>query len=188
VDEAGRGPLAGPVVAAAVVLKDERFKNRIDDSKKLTPSERERAFQEITKNALYGTGIISEKIIDKINIVNSTRFAMQRAVRELLIRLEKDPCFSRYYNNNKIYVIIDGKLGVDIGLPFKEIIGGDRKSLTIAAASIVAKVIRDRIMLIYDKIFPDYGFLDHKGYATVQHIRKLKKIGPSPIHRMSFQV
>lgn len=185
VDEAGRGPLAGPVVAAAVILRQERFQNRIDDSKKLTPKKREKAFLELAKKCLYGVGIVNEKVIDEINILNSTRVAMKQAVEEVMLRLKKDITLASC--PEKTYVIIDGNIDIGVGLPARGIIGGDRKSLTIAAASIIAKVIRDRIMAIYDREFSGYGFLRHKGYPTEHHRSTLKKLGPSPIHRLSFR-
>jgi len=179
VDEAGRGPLAGPVVAAAVALKTITFRNRIDDSKKLTASQREKAFSEIIQKSVFGVGVISEKIIDNLNILVATRRAMEAAVLALADKL-KDT------HRKRIHVIIDGNVGLDISFPFTTIIKGDAKSKTIACASIVAKVIRDRIMSLYDKMYPQYGFLQHKGYPTKQHRLLIKKFGPSIIHRKSF--
>jgi len=179
VDEAGRGPLAGPVVAAAVVLKNRSFKNRIDDSKKLTALQREKAFSEIIQKSVFGVGVISEKIIDSLNILVATRRAMEAAILTLVDKL-KDA------HQKRIHVIIDGNMGLDISLPFTTIIKGDAKSKTIACASIVAKVTRDRIMSLYDKLYPQYGFWQHKGYPTKQHRLLIKKFGPSTIHRKSF--
>lgn len=179
VDEAGRGPLAGPVVAAAVALKTTRFYNRIDDSKKLTSLKRERAFAEIVRKSIFGVGIVQEKVIDRLNILEATRMAMEQAVSSLKGKIDS----SRY---KRIHVIVDGNMGLELDLPCTEIIKGDAKSKSIASASIVAKVIRDRIMLFYDKIYPDYGFSNHKGYPTKEHKSILKKIGPSLIHRKSF--
>jgi ribonuclease HII len=181
VDEAGRGPLAGPVVAAAVILKGRRFKNRIDDSKKLTPLAREKAFLELSRKSVFGIGIMSEKTIDRVNILQATRLAMKQAVVSLLKKIDSS-------ESGKMHIITDGCIALDIPLPCKGIIGGDRKSKTIASASIFAKVTRDRIMKNYARVFPQYGFQKHKGYATREHIKKLKKLGPSPIHRQSFQV
>lgn len=172
VDEAGRGPLAGPVVSAAVILKVKRFKNRIDDSKALTALERENAFFEIKKKAYVSLAVINEKLIDKINILEAARLSMRRAI--YFLRPQPD------------FVLIDGNAPLDIGCPFKNIIGGDAKSLSIACASIVAKVTRDRIMVSYHKKWPEYGFREHKGYGTKSHLEALRKLGPSPIHRMSF--
>jgi ribonuclease HII len=152
VDEAGRGPLAGPVVAAAVILKTFNFSSRIDDSKKLSPKNRERAYAEIMKKAFVGVGIIDEKIIDRINIYQATKRAMHAALSNLKQTPE--------------YVIVDGNIRLATACPVKCIPGGDAKSMSIAAASIVAKVTRDRIMDKYDADYPQYGFSRHKGYGT----------------------
>ncbi|MDD4894761.1 MAG: ribonuclease HII [Candidatus Omnitrophica bacterium] len=180
VDEAGRGPLAGPVSAAAVALKTVRFKNRIDDSKKLSPIQRERAFGEIINKSVFGIGIISERVIDRVNIAVATRMAMERAISRLIAKLKSAD------DRRNIHILVDGCVKLDIDLPFTSIIKGDAKSKSIACASILAKVIRDRIMSSYDKIYPQYGFLKHKGYPTREHRQALKKFGPSLIHRTSF--
>lgn len=179
VDEAGRGPLAGPVVAAAVCLLSSCFKNRIDDSKKLTPFQRERAFPEIIEKSVSGTGIVNEKIIDRLNILEATRMAMQEAVRSLFskIKTEKD---------TRICLLVDGNITLDTRLPVINIVSGDAKSKSIACASILAKVTRDRIMSLYERLYPGYGFAKHKGYPTRMHKMQLKKIGPCLIHRQSF--
>ncbi|MBN2830939.1 MAG: ribonuclease HII [Candidatus Omnitrophica bacterium] len=179
VDEAGRGPLAGPVVAAAVFLKKKSFKNLIDDSKKLTSLERQKAFLEITKYSVSGIGIIGEKIIDRINILEATRLSIKKAAISLIGKLGN-------ISRKGVYFIVDGNMDLDLTYPYKSIIKGDAKSKSIAAASILAKVIRDRIMLKYDKIYPLYGFKRHKGYPTKEHRGILKRIGPSLIHRKSF--
>ncbi|MFH0912788.1 MAG: ribonuclease HII [Candidatus Omnitrophota bacterium] len=179
VDEAGRGPLAGPVVAAAVTLKTTAFRNHIDDSKKLTALQREKAFSEIIQKSVFGVGVINEKIIDNLNILVATRRAMEAAILALVDKLRNKP-------HKRIHIIIDGNMGLDIDLPSTSIIKGDAKSKSIACASIVAKVIRDRIMSFYDKMYPEYGFLQHKGYPTKEHRRLIKKFGPSGIHRKSF--
>ena len=179
VDEVGRGPLAGPVVAAAVTLKTNRFKNRIDDSKKLTPRQRENAFLEIDNKAFFGIGIVNENIIDRLNILEATRIAMEHAVLDLLGKLKK----RRKIN---MHLIVDGNVKLETRLPVTNIIRGDSKSKSIACASIMAKVTRDRIMDIYDKVYPQYGFIKHKGYPTEMHRRALHKFGPSIIHRRSF--
>lgn len=180
VDEAGRGPLAGPVVAAAVALKENRFKNYIDDSKKLTVRERDDAFAEIIQKSIFGIGIVSEKIIDELNILIATRIAMVEAVYALIdkIKIHKD--------KQRIYLLIDGDIRLDASLPFTSIIRGDSKSKSIACASILAKVTRDRIMSLYHYSYPEYRFLEHKGYPTKNHKLALKRFGPSLIHRMSF--
>lgn len=179
VDEAGRGPLAGPVVAAAVALNTYSFKNRIDDSKKLTFKARERAFLEIIDKSVFGLGIVNEKIIDRINILEATRIAMEEAVSSLLDKLTS-------HKNKRIHIIVDGNVAVDTGFPYTNIIKGDAKSKSIASASILAKVTRDRIMMLYDKTYPGYGFIKHKGYPTEEHRKILSRLGPSLIHRKSF--
>ena len=173
VDEAGRGPLAGPVVAAAVILKTFEFKERVDDSKKLSAKKREKAYSEIIKKSVFGVGIVDEKTIDRINIYQATKKAMLMALSKLEIPPE--------------YVIVDGKMKITTKCPLKCIIGGDSKSLSIAAASIIAKVTRDKIMAEYDIVYPQYGFARHKGYGTKAHMAAIEKYGPSPIHRMSFR-
>lgn len=180
VDEAGRWPLAGPVVAAAVTLLTTRFKNRIDDSKKLTPLERENAFPEIIKNSIFGIGIVGEKTIDRLNILVATRIAMEQAISALVRKL-KSNC-----PKGKIHIIVDGNMPLNVNFPLTTIIKGDAKSKSIASASILAKVTRDRIMAEYDLIYPKYGFIRHKGYPTAMHRQALKKFGPSKIHRASF--
>lgn len=197
VDEVGRGPLAGPVVAAAVVLKQSRFKNRIDDSKKLTPRARELAFPELIDKTVFGVGIVNEKVIDSLNIEVATRLAMQEAVRHLIDKLKSakskriHPAFSIAKRSSKfrkggVHILVDGNIKLNFGFPYTNIIKGDSKSKSIASASILAKVIRDRIMSLYDRIYPQYGFLKHKGYPTIKHRAALKKFGPSLIHRLTF--
>ncbi len=185
-DEAGRGPLAGPVVASAVILNQKKFKNRIDDSKKLTASQRTKAFKEILDNSLVGVGIINETVIDNINILQATQAAMQQAIYSLSRKLKRHKKL-RKNTFKKVCVLIDGGFfSKKIPFDFVNIIRGDAKSKSIACASIVAKVTRDRIMNIYDKIYPQYGFQKHKGYATKEHLKALHKFGPSLIHRKTF--
>jgi len=177
VDEAGRGPLAGPVVACAVCLKSTRFKNRIDDSKKLSSREREDAFLEIIQKSVFSLSVIDEGVIDASNILIATSICMERAILSLLKKL----------GDKNIFVLVDGNVRLRLGgTPFLNVIKGDAKSKTIACASILAKVSRDRIMFLYDKVWPRYGFLKHKGYPTEFHRKMLKQIGPSPIHRLTF--
>jgi ribonuclease HII len=178
-DEAGRGPLAGPVVAAAVWLKTFSFQNRIDDSKKLSASQREKAFLEIIDKSVFGIGIINEKVIDRVNILVATQLAMERAADELLSKVTK-------LSARRVQLLVDGPVKLNLRLPIANIIRGDSKSKSIASASILAKVTRDRIMGLYDKIFPQYGFSRHKGYPTQAHRRALKQFGSSSIHRQSF--
>ena len=179
VDEAGRGPLAGPVVSAAVHLKKTEFEHKIDDSKKLNLRERESAFSEIINSCAFGLGIAGEKIIDRINIREATRFSMEEAVKNLIRRMPEASV-------KNTYVIVDGNMPLNLPFLNQAIVKGDSKSLSIAAASILAKVIRDRMMLNYDKAYPAYGFARHKGYPTREHRDLLKSIGPCPIHRKTF--
>lgn len=179
VDEAGRGPLAGPVVAAAAVLKTFRFKNRIDDSKKLTSLSRERAFCEITQKSIFGIGIVSENVIDRINIHEATKLAMKEAINSLIDRLEAQA-------KSRIHIIVDGNISLGVVFPCTSIVKGDAKSKSIASASILAKVTRDRIMNFCDKLYPEYGLAKHKGYPTKEHRAALKRLGPARIHRKSF--
>jgi ribonuclease HII len=179
VDEAGRGPLAGPVVAAAVSLNTFKFRNRIDDSKKLSSQGRENAFSEIIDNSDFGIGIVGEQEIDRLNILVATRLAMQQAIASLVNKLS---CLKR----KNIHIIIDGNVPVECVFAQTCIIKGDNKSKSIASASILAKVTRDRIMQDYDKIYPQYRLAKHKGYPTKEHKRLIKEFGLSPIHRKSF--
>jgi len=179
IDEAGRGPLAGPVVASAVWLKTFSFENRIDDSKKLSHSQRESAFLEIIIKSVFGIGVINEKVIDRVNILVATQMAMERAVEELFSKITPP-------QTKQIQLLVDGPVKLNLSLPIANIIRGDAKSKSIAAASIIAKVTRDRIMNLYDKVFPQYGFNRHKGYPTEAHRVALKEFGSSIIHRQSF--
>ncbi len=184
VDEAGRGPLAGPVVAAAVCLKDFDFTCRIDDSKKLNPAAREKACGEIFQMAYVGIGIISEAAIDRINILNATFRAMEGAVSQLIKQISRDSKVLK----NQVKILVDGNI-FKSKLPYEvqTIVDGDGLSLSIACASIIAKVYRDRMMNHYDRIFPQYGFKNHKGYATLRHRQAIAQHGLSLIHRKSFQ-
>ena len=178
VDEAGRGPLAGPVVAAAVMLKTTVFENRIDDSKKLSALQREKAFPEITEKSVFGIGIVGERSIDRLNILVATQRAMEQAVTRLLAKLP--------VGRRRVHLLVDGNVALDMGISCTTIIKGDTKSKSIACASILAKVTRDRIMSSYDRIYPQYGFIRHKGYPTLLHREAIRAHGPSLIHRMSF--
>lgn len=173
VDEAGRGPLCGPVVAAAVILPKEKCIEGVNDSKKLTEKKREVLYDEIMKNAVaVGVGISDVDVIESVNILNATKLAMKEAISNLKI--------------NTDYVLIDGNQGIDIQVPFETVVKGDSKSESIACASIIAKVTRDRMLYEYDKLYPEYGFSKHKGYGTKVHIEAIKKYGLCPIHRKSF--
>jgi len=173
IDEAGRGPLAGPVVAAAVILPADYRNGEINDSKQLTPLLRERLFIEIKNVALsYAVSVISPAEIDQIGILNATKLAMRQAV----LKLDPEPDF----------ILIDAvSINLD-GIPQMAIIKGDEKVFSIAAASILAKVTRDHLMMKYHQRFPDYGFDQHMGYGTEVHLKAILKHGPSPIHRMTF--
>lgn len=175
VDEAGRGPLAGPVVAAAVVLPADLHVTGIDDSKKLTPARRDELFERISSEAVaVGVGSVSERVIDEINILRATHRAMGEAVRDLARMPD--------------HVLVDGDPVPELGERQTAIHRGDEVSAAIAAASIIAKVTRDRLMLEYDLLYPGYGFAKHKGYGTPDHIAALTRLGPCPIHRRSFRV
>lgn len=186
VDEAGRGPLAGPVVASAVCLKNTDFNCRIDDSKKLSASAREKAFHEIFERAFVGIGFVSEVGIDQINILNASFFAMEIAICRLINAINKQT--QEQVQKEQVKILVDGNcFRTQLPYKVKTIIGGDAKSLSIACASIIAKTYRDRVMDNYDRIYPLYGFKAHKGYPTVSHKLAITQHGPSRIHRRSFQ-
>lgn len=172
IDEVGRGPLVGPVVTAAVILPKDFYDERINDSKKLTEKKRELLYDVIMENALsVGVGMSSPEVIDKINILNATKKAMVEAVNNLSIKPE--------------HLLIDA-VKLDIDIPQTSIIKGDAKSQSIASASIIAKVTRDRMMVELDKKYPMYDFKHNKGYGTKKHIEALYKYGPLKEHRKSF--
>lgn len=185
IDEAGRGPLAGPVVAAAVLINAELFKDLsgfkgINDSKKLSAKRREKWYEILTerKNIKWGIGIISEKIIDEVNILEATKLAMAEALKKMIRQSAEQPDF----------ILIDGNFILEnIDLNQKAVIGGDAKVVSIAAASIIAKVTRDRMMQKFHENYPEYGFDMHKGYGTRLHCEMIKKYGPCAIHRRSFE-
>ncbi len=186
IDESGRGPLAGPVVAAAVLLYDHEFCELIRNSKRLSAEQREVAFHEIMHKATVGVGVVSETVIDSINILRASYHAMVVAVTQLIGRMPAQitgqPDFEQ-----KVHLLVDGNsFKSDLPYSYKTIIDGDNLCLSIACASIVAKVIRDRILHTYDCIFPHWGFAKHKGYATKEHRAAIKKFGVAPIHRHSF--
>lgn len=173
VDEAGRGPLAGPVCAAAVILPERLEIPGLNDSKKLTDKKRRELFPIIQEKALaYGIGFASQEEIDEINILQATFLAMERALGALAIRPG--------------LVLIDGNQEKDFGLPVKTVVKGDSLSANIAAASVLAKVSRDDVMLEFARQYPEYGFDIHKGYGTKAHYAALTQYGPCPIHRRSF--
>ena len=173
VDEAGRGPLCGPVVAAAVILKPDSKIEGVNDSKKLSEKKREQVYEAIMQNALaVGVGISDVDVIESVNILNATKLAMKEAISKLKVQPE--------------YVLIDGNQMIDITIPGETVVHGDAISESIAAASIVAKVTRDRMLIEWDKTYPEYGFAKHKGYGTKAHVEAIGKYGLTPIHRPSF--
>ena len=174
IDEAGRGPLAGPVVAAAVILPDAADLSGIDDSKKLTAAVRERLFDLINEQALaIGIGISDHELIDRVNILQATLAAMRQAVQSL--------------SHLPDYLLIDGTSGISLPIPQKTIKKGDGASISIAAASIIAKVTRDRMMVELDSRYPKYGFAAHKGYGCASHMAAIVAHGPCDIHRKTFR-
>lgn len=173
IDEAGRGPLAGPVVTCAVILKKNEYIEGLNDSKKVSPKKREKLYDEIISKCIaYSLGIVDNNVIDEINILEATRLAMKKAIEGLKIKPD--------------YLLIDAETHVDTAIPLKGIIKGDSLSVSIAAASIIAKVTRDRMLLDFDKQYPEYEFSKHKGYGTALHIQKIGEHGLTPIHRKTF--
>ena len=173
VDEAGRGPLSGPVVAAACILPAGCVIEGLNDSKKLTPKQRDRLFDTVREVAVaYSVGQASPEEIDELNILNATMLAMRRAIEGLPVKAD--------------FALIDGNCARGIDLPHKTVISGDALSVSISAASILAKVTRDRIGLENDRDYPEYGFAKHKGYGTKDHMDALRRLGPCPLHRRSF--
>lgn len=174
IDEAGRGPLAGPVVAAAVVFLEHVAPDGLDDSKKLTPARREALFESLAANphVLWAVSVQSAEVVDRINILQATHRAMRDAVTSL--------------NRQIDHALIDGLPVHDFPAPHTALVGGDALSFSIAAASIMAKVTRDRLMHEADTQFPQYGFRNHKGYGTPEHLAALREHGPCPLHRVSF--
>lgn len=175
IDEAGRGPLAGPVVASAVILPPDYQHPEINDSKQLTPGKRERLYEVIKTDALaVGIGVVEASVIDRMNILQATLMAMRDAVLDL--------------SPPPDYLLVDGKNRIDVRTPQETIIRGDARSISVAAASIIAKVSRDRIMELYHRQFPKYNFLKNKGYGTVEHREAICRCGRCKIHRLSFAV
>jgi ribonuclease HII len=175
IDEAGRGPLAGPVIAAAVILPPGYEHPEITDSKKLSSRQRERLYGVIERDAIsIGIGITEAPVIDAINILQATLTAMKEAVLEL--------------SPSPDYLLIDGVNRIDLGIPQETIIRGDSRSISVASASIMAKVSRDRLMEMYHRQFPQYNFLHNKGYGTREHREAILKFGRCKIHRRSFRI
>lgn len=174
IDEAGRGPLAGPVVVASVIMPANSIIEGVNDSKKVSEKKREKLYDLILEEAIsYGVGIIGQDEIDEINILNATKKGLTMSLQELTQKPE--------------LIIVDALTHIDtLGIPYESIIKGDAKCYSISAASIIAKVTRDRIMREWDKVYPQYGFAQHKGYGTSAHINAIKEFGPCPLHRRSF--
>ena len=174
IDEAGRGPLAGPVVVGIAIMPKDSMIEGINDSKKVSEKKREKLYEQIKEEAIsWSVGIADQNEIDEINILNATKLALTRAIEELKIKPD--------------LILVDALTNIDTkGIPYKSIIKGDAKEYSIAAASILAKVTRDRMMRQYDEIYPQYGFAGHKGYGTAKHIAAIKENGPCMIHRKSF--
>ena len=174
IDEAGRGPLAGPVVVASVIMPENSMIEGVNDSKKVSEKKREKLYDLILEEAIsYGVGIIGQDEIDDINILNATKKGLTVSLKELTQKPD--------------LIIVDALTNIDtLGTPYESIIKGDAKCYSISAASIIAKVTRDRIMREWDKIYPQYGFAQHKGYGTSAHISSIKEYGPCPLHRKTF--
>ncbi|HWI41668.1 MAG TPA: ribonuclease HII [Verrucomicrobiae bacterium] len=173
VDEAGRGPLAGPVVSAAVILPPGWRHSGINDSKQLTAASREMLYEVILENAVaVAVGVCTSGTIDRLNILRASLESMKKAVKGLTVPAD--------------YLLVDGTFRIPMRVPQRTIVGGDGASLSVAAASIVAKVTRDRMMVRYDRKFPGYGFADHKGYACAAHRQAIARLGPCSIHRKTF--
>ncbi|WP_215141660.1 ribonuclease HII [Exiguobacterium qingdaonense] len=170
VDEVGRGPLAGPVVAAAVLLPDGFYLSGLNDSKKMTKTARDAAYAHIMEVAEVGVGIVEPKTIDDINIYESTKLAMTEAIRQV----------------GDVDALLIDAMKLDLDIPQQSLIKGDALSVSIAAASVVAKVVRDRMMEAYDLTYPGYGFAKNAGYGTEAHIDGLRRLGVTPIHRLTF--
>jgi ribonuclease HII len=175
IDEAGRGPLAGPVIAAAVILPPDYEDPEINDSKKLSPRQRERLYEVIQRDAVaIGIGVVEAPVIDAVNILQATLTAMKEAALGLIPPPD--------------YLLIDGLNRISVAIPQESIVRGDGRSISVASASIVAKVSRDRIMEMYHRQFPQYNFLRNKGYGTREHREAITKYGRCKIHRSSFRI
>lgn len=184
IDEAGRGPLAGPVVVACVIMPRDSMIEGVNDSKKVSEKKREKLYDQIIEESIaYGVGIISQTEIDRINILNATKEGLTTAIKEMEKNLQER---ERAFDKPEI-ILVDALTKIDTDhIPYRSIIKGDAKSYSIAAASIIAKVTRDRIMRQWDEVYPMYGFAKHKGYGTASHIAAIKEYGLCPLHRRSF--
>ena len=174
IDEAGRGPLAGPVVVASAIMPSNSMIEGVNDSKKISEKKREKLYEAITKEAIsYGVGIIDQNEIDEINILNATKKGLTESLKQLEIKPD--------------IILVDALKDINtLNIPYRSVIKGDAKIYSIACASIIAKVTRDRIMREWDEIYPQYGFALHKGYGTAKHISAIKEFGLCPLHRKSF--
>ncbi|MBO6244583.1 MAG: ribonuclease HII [Clostridia bacterium] len=174
IDEAGRGPLAGPVVVAGVIMPKDSMIEGVNDSKKVSEKKREKLYDLIIKESIdYSVAIIGHDVIDEINILSATKSGVTKVVEELSVKPD--------------LILVDALTGINTkGIPYDSIIKGDAKCYNIACASIIAKVTRDRIMRQWDEIYPQYGFINHKGYGTAKHIEAIKEYGLCPIHRKTF--
>ena len=185
IDEAGRGPLAGPVVVVCCLMPKESMIEGVNDSKKISEKKRELLYEQITNEAIsYGIGIIDQKEIDEINILQATKKGLTIAIKDMEAKLAEKPELGIIKPDA---ILVDALTKIDTdGIPYKSIIHGDAISYSIACASIIAKVTRDRIMRQWDEIYPQYGFAKHKGYGTAAHIQAIKQYGICPLHRLSF--
>ncbi len=185
IDEAGRGPLAGPVVVACCLMPRDSIIEGVNDSKKIAEKKREKLYELITQEAIsYGVGIIGQKEIDEINILQATKKGLTLAIKDMEEKLKEKPELGI---DKPDAILVDALTKIDTdGIPYKSIIHGDAISYSISCASIIAKVTRDRIMRQWDEVYPEYGFAKHKGYGTASHIQAIKDYGPCPLHRRSF--
>jgi len=185
IDEAGRGPLAGPVVVACCIMPRESIIEGVNDSKKIAEKKREKLYDLITEEAIsYGIGIIGQKEIDEINILQATKKGLTIAIKDMEEKLKEKPELDI---TKPDAILVDALTKIDTdGIPYKSIIHGDAISYSISCASIIAKVTRDRIMRQWDEVYPQYGFIKHKGYGTAAHIQAIKEYGLCPLHRRSF--
>ena len=174
IDEAGRGPLAGPVVVASVIMPKDSMIEGVNDSKKVSEKKREKLYDQILEEAIsYSVGIVDQKEIDRVNILNATKAGLTESIKGLKTKPD--------------IILVDAITGIDTcGIPYMPIIKGDAKCYSIAAASIIAKVTRDRIMRQWHEVYPEYNFIQHKGYGTAAHIAAIKEYGLCPLHRLSF--
>jgi ribonuclease HII len=174
IDEAGRGPLAGPVVVASVIMPKDSMIEGVNDSKKVSEKKREKLYDQILEEAIsYSVGIVDQKEIDRVNILNATKAGLTESIKGLKVKPD--------------IILVDALTGIDTcGIPYMPIIKGDAKCYSIAAASIIAKVTRDRIMRQWHEVYPEYNFIQHKGYGTAAHIAAIKEHGLCPLHRLSF--